>query len=677
MTEDFYKLKQDAIDLLRKRLTDKVRKRLKDVDERLLAYFDDCATNVSNVFGDENDRHSMWELLCAAKFIRMFNTYHFNAKKVQFYLRLREGVWRKQGKAWRYVESGLKLPSTNGAKVYRWQPFQVFVLATVFGFYTWINTKVEEGTKDVLLDTEREKDGFVWDFRRMVAEFIMYGPRKIDKTGLSSFIQLVFFLFGDFNSEIYSLAMTENQSKILYNRTKFMLRQMNMSDEGNLLFRMTEKVIDWLPKYRDEIRNSMIVPLTGGGKAPDGTNTELLNWDELGSSPYVNGKSDMQAHINVCQSSMGMRREPLTFGTTTAGTISTGPFIDMLNGRHDLLLMEFKYETGEATPSLMFDSQMCLLLEPDEYEKTEEEYILKSHALRRKINPMLGIIVQYDFYDREMAKARQDGEQKFAECVSKLFNVYRSNVVQEWIKPEVIRGLQNEKTIDEYTANGGWVIFTGLDFSQGDDLHTAGYLAARKHHTGQGYDLFADFDAWIKQDVLEKSSIRPLYEEWIAKGWLHVSPGAVFQPSLFIQRFDELLRKGCQFQYFGFDPYQSKDPINTLKAYLQEKGVAQPEKHVLPVSQRNAWFNAPTDDIAKAIKALIPYIQFSRNAMWPWLFGNCVLSIDGKGGSSADMDLGNKKPVKRNPGSDSCKVDPIQCIVVGMGLFTQFEGQNH
>ena len=501
MTEDFYQLKQDAIDLLRKRLTEDMRKRLNDIDERLLAYFDDCATNVSNVFGDENDWHSMWELLCAAKFLRMFNTYHFNAKKVQFYLRLREGVWRRHGKAWQYMEGGLKLPSTSGAKVYRWQPFQVFVLATVFGFYAWINTKVEAGTKDTLEETEREKDGWIWDFRRMVAEFIMYGPRKIDKTGLSSFIQLVFFLFGDFNSEIYSLAMTENQSKILYNRTKFMLRQMNMSDEGNPLFRMTEKVTDWLPKYRDEIRNSMIVPLTGGGKAPDGTNTELLNWDELGSSPYINNKSDMQAHINVCQSSMGMRRAPLTFGTTTAGTITTGPFIDMLRGRHELLLQEFKYESGEAEPQLMFDSQMCLLLEPDEYEKTNEEYILTSHALRKKINPMLGIIVQYDFYDREMAKARQDGDQKFAECVSKLFNVYRSGIIQEWIKAEQIRPLQTDMRIDDCKAKDGWVVFTGLDFSQGYDLHTAAYLAARKHPSGRGTQFFADCDCWVMEST--------------------------------------------------------------------------------------------------------------------------------------------------------------------------------
>ena len=668
MTEDYYKLKQDAIDLLRKRLTDDVRKRLKDVDERLRDYLDDCATNVSNVFGDENDRHSMWELLCAAKFIRMFNTYHFNAKKVQFYLRLREGVWRKQGKAWRYVEGGLKLPSTNGAKVYRWQPFQVFVLATVFGFYTWINTKVEAGTKDVLLDTEREKDGFVWDFRRMVAEFIMYGPRKIDKTGLSSFIQLVFFLFGDFNSEIYSLAMTENQSKILYNRTKFMLRQMNASDEGNPLFRMTEKVIDWLPKYRDEIRNSMIVPLTGGGKAPDGTNTELLNWDELGSSPYINNKSDMQAHINVCQSSMGMRRAPLTFGTTTAGTITTGPFIDMLRGRHDLLLQEFKYESGEAEPQLMFDSQMCLLLEPDEYEKTNEEYILTSHALRRKINPMLGIIVQYDFYDREMAKARQDGEQKFAECVSKLFNVYRSGIIQEWIKAEQIRPLQRDMRIDDCTRDKGWVIFTGLDFSQGDDLHTAAYMAARKHPSGRGTEFFADYDAWVKESTAEKSAIRPMYEQWEKDGWLHYSPGAVFQPALFVNRLAELLGKGCQFMYFGYDKYQSKDPINALKAFLQSNmGIQNPDPYVQVVSQLNSEFNAPTDDLYAAMFAPVPFISYSASPLWPFCFGNAVLEVDGRS---------NKRPIKRTQ-SDSCKVDLVQSIIMALDLYERYEGMNH
>jgi phage terminase large subunit-like protein len=241
-----------------------------------------------------------------------------------------------------------------------------------------------------------------------------------------------------------------------------MLAQVSRDQDGNERFRMTQKIVDWKEKYQKDIRNSKIMPLTGGGKAPDGTNTELLDWDELGSSPYTNGKSDMQAHINVCQSSMGMRREPLTFGTTTAGTITSGPFIDMISGRHDLLLEEFKYETGEAEPSLMYDSQMCLLLEPDEYEKTNEEYIITSHALRRKINPMLGVIVQYDFYDREMAKARHDGEQKFAECVSKLFNVYRGLRVTKWLTGDQIRPMQIERRITDCKAVNGWKIFVGF-----------------------------------------------------------------------------------------------------------------------------------------------------------------------------------------------------------------------
>jgi phage terminase large subunit-like protein len=377
--------------------------------------------------------------------------------------------------------------------------------------------------------------------------------------------------------------------------------------------------------------------------------------------------------VSVVESSMGPRREPMTFISTTAGIIQAGPFIDKLENIKQLLKKELD-PTAEHTISE--DRQSCLLLEPDDWEKTDHDLLLTSKEVRRKVNPMLGIIVQHSFYDDEVAKGRQNPE-KMNEVITKLMNVYQVGTVQEWIKPEVIRGLQNDKTIDDYRREDGWVIFTGLDFSQGDDLHTAGYLAARKHHSGHGYELFADFDAWIKQDVLEKSSIRPLYEEWIQKGWLHVSPGAVFQPSLFVIRFDKLLQRGCQFQYFGYDPYQSKDPINTLKAYLQEKGVAQPDKYVLPVSQRNAWFNAPTDDLAKAIKSPIPYITFSANPMWPWLFGNCVLSIDGKAGAAVDMDLGNKKPVKRNPGSDSCKVDPIQCICVALGLMTEYEGKNH
>ena len=681
---DKQKQKQEAIDCLRRRLTDDVRQRLREVDERLLGYIDGVARDVSVIFGDESDRHSMWEVLCAAKFIRMFTTYHFNVKKVQFYIALREGQWERRGKAWRYISGGLRLPSTSGAKVYRWQPFQVFVLACVFGFYAWVDTHVEAGTKDEMLDTEREKDGNIWDFRRMITEFIMYGPRKIDKTGLSSYIQLIFFLFGDFNSEIYSLAMTSDQSGILFDRTKFMLGQMNKSDEGNPLFRMTAKGVNWLKQYQAELRNSKIVPLTGGGKAPDGTNTELLNWDELGSSPYINGKSDMMAHVNVCQSSMGQRRQPLTFGTTTAGTITSGPFIEKLQAMHDLLLQELKYDTGEATPSQILDTQMCLLLEPDEYEKTEYEYILTSHALRRKINPMLSIVVQYDFYDREMTKARQEGDQKFAECVAKLFNVYQSGRVTQWIKADRIRQLQTSggKRIDDCQFIDGqgrerWHVFCGMDFSSGDDLFALTYLAVDwlPSDTMRGR-FFADTDCWVLEKTMNDSPNRPLYEQWVEQGWLHICPGEVFDSAYAINRIAELVEKHINIYYFGYDPAQSLTPINNLKAWLQTlfqkregmstKDIADAiQRMVIPVSQTSFTQNPRITELEEKMLSLDAWMEFSDSPLWPWCFGNCAVESKGD------------PPIRRivKGAGQNNKIDPVHGLLDALYCFDLGEGK--
>ena len=661
--------KQRDIDLLRKRYTVDIRRELNDIDYRLAEYFDDLTTNVSVEFGDENDRHNRWEVMCGAKFLRMFRTYNYNKKFVRFVIRFREGTWQRNGKMWRYVSGGLKLPSTSGAKVYRWQPFQVFVLAAVFGFMAWFNTHVEEGTKPELLSSERERDGFIWDFRRLINEFIMYGPRKIDKTGLSAYIQVIFFLFGDFNSEIYSLAMTQDQSKILFDRTKFMLQQVSKDKDGIDRFRMTQKIVDWKEKYQKEMRNSKIVPLTGGGKAPDGTNTELLDWDELGSSPYVNGKSDMLAHINVCQSSMGQRRQPLTFGTTTAGTITTGPFIEKLEVLHKILQYEHDYEDGTRTPTMANDGTMCLLLEPDEYEREDEQYLLTSHALRRKINPMLGLVVQYDFYEREMEKARNEGGQKFAECVAKLFNVYQNGKIKDWIKPDEIRAIQIPKRIDDCTADQGWEVMCGLDFSKGDDLNGCSYLAKRWREDLGEMEYFADMDAYMSEDAVNENPIRDLLRKWADDGWLHIVPGKTFDPAVAVNRIIELDSKNVNFFGFGYDPYNAKTVINALTQWLYDIGLDS-KQLIKPVRQNFSTYSPAVKEFDYMVRRGIqtqdgkvtpnPMIHLSMNPLWPWEFGNVSLQESNDG-------MENLKPVKAN-GAASCKVDNVQMLLSALIL---------
>ena len=47
--------------------------------------------------------------------------------------------------------------------------------------------------------------------------------------------------------------------------------------------------------------------------------------------------------------------------------------------------------------------------------------------------------------------------------------------------------------------------------------------------------------------------------------------------------------------------------------------------------------------------------------------GNAVLEIDGRG---------NKRPVKRSQ-SDSCKVDPVQALIMALDLYERYEWMNH
>jgi phage terminase large subunit-like protein len=629
---------------------------LMDIEPRLVEYFIDLQNN-SGLLDTMPDHHNAYEILGALKFLRLLRTYNTDIETFRDVIYKYEGVWEQRNGIWHHIEGGLRHPGNTGPTYYRLQPFQVFVLASMFLLKVWINTESEGGTRD-MLPTERARNGYIEDLRRLCTEFTLYTPRKTAKTQLSAFIQFWYFMSGDENAECFCCANASDQAKILFSRSRELIHQMDPKERR---IRFTASQVNWKP---GQFRTASLTALSAGGKTKDGLFAQLCSADEYGSAAYINGASDMGKLVSVVESSMGPRREPMTFISTTAGIITAGPFIDKLRGIKRLLEQELK---EDAVHEVSTDRQMCLLLEPDEWEQQDEELLLTSKEVRRKVNPMLGVIVQHSFYDDEIAKARQNPE-KMNEVITKLLNVYHGNRVTEWIKAEQIRPLQRDMRIDQCTAAQGWVVFVGMDFSQGDDLHTAAYLAARKHPSGRGTEFFADCDCWVKESTAEKSAIRPLYEQWVKDGWLHYSPGQIFEPSLFTDRLADLFSKGVQFMYWGYDKYQSKDPINTLKAFLQSvMGVANPDPHIQVVSQLNSEFNAPTDDLYAAMFAPVPFISFSSSPLWPFCFGNAVLEIDGRG---------NKRPVKRAQ-TDSCKIDPVQAIIMALDLYERYEGMNH
>lgn len=637
------------------------------IEERLGMYMQGLVNNP--------DHHNAYEILGALKFLRLLTTYEQDIDTFRDVIYKYEGVWEQRDGIWHHVEGGLRHPGTTGPTYYRLQPFQVFVLASMFLLKAHINTEAEAGSRE-LLPTEyvnlegewplNDRKLYIYDVRRLCTEFTFFTPRKTAKTQLSAFIQFWYFMSGDENAECYCCANASDQAKILFSRTRELIHQM---DPRERRIRFTASQVNWKP---GQFRTASLTALSAGGKTKDGLFAQLCSADEYGSAAYVNGASDMGKLVSVVESSMGPRREPMTFISTTAGINTTGPFVDKLQGIRLLLEKELD---PEAEHTLSEDRQACLLLEPDEWEQQDEELLLTSKDVRRKVNPMLGIIVQHSFYDDEIAKARQNPE-KMNEVICKLLNVYKGAKVTKWITGDRIRPLQIDRRITDCRYQDGWQVFVGLDFSQGDDLFAVTYLAVdyTPSDTMRGR-FFADTDCWVLEETMRQSPNRPLYEQWAAAGWLHICPGEVFDSMLAINRIAEVAQSGVNIVSFGYDPAQSIQPINQLKAWLQTlfqrmdvspKELADViQRMVVPVSQTAMTQNPRIGELEHMILEKEPWLTFSMNPMWPWMFGNCAAELN-----SSDL----RRIVKGGPQATH-KMDGVAALIDALYGFDLSEGR--
>lgn len=630
---------------------------LNAIDRRLMAYIEDAISN-------DASHANIYELLGIRKTLRLMDSYATDTKRVRMSLRVIEGEW-KNG---RHVKGGLKFDTPRGNQHVRLMPYQVWCVFGLYAFKTDVCMERPYIDGDELLPTEWVKDGIVWDTRRLTDEIHLFQTRKSGKTEFGAAIDFTEACFlGPANAQVLICAPSSELSKIAYKAIKEFAMQVDptcINRMGGKYFKMTRDGLNWQPGHR---MKGEIKTMAAGKMPKDGYHASVVHADEHGQPGYINGVCDMQSTVETCWGSTGPRREKLLMHTTTAGRVKEGPYkTEIIESIEPSLLRELDYPLGipHRTDD---DSWFAFLLRLDPWEVTDDITKLDDTELFRKVNRSIGITVQPDYYRKRLHEASQSDDTK-KEVLTKDFNMWQGSTVVDWIKAEQMRTLQTDLRVDQCTALDGWVTFGGLDFSQGDDLHTAAWLSARRHPSGRGTQFHADCDCWIKQDTLERSPIRPLYEQWIKDGWLHVSEGKVFQPSLFITRLDEIMKKGVQFMYFGYDKYQSKDPINTLKAYFQSvMKIANPDPYIQVVSQLNSEFNAPTDDLYAAMFAPVPFITFSMSPLWPFCFGNAVLEIDNRG---------NKRPVKRSQ-SEACKIDPVQAIIMALDLYERYEGMNH
>ena len=188
--------------------------------------------------------------------------------------------------------------------------------------------------------------------------------------------------------------------------------------------------------------------------------------------------------------------------------------------------------------------------------------------------------------------------------------------------------------------------------------------------------FFADCDLWVLESTMNDSPNRPLYEQWVEQGWLHKCPGEVFDSAYAINRIAELVEKGINIYYFGYDPAQSLTPINNLTAWLQtlfqkregmsSKDIADAIQHmVIPVSQTSFTQNPRITELEEKMLSLDAWMEFSDSPLWPWCFGNCAVESKGD------------PPIRRivKGAGHSNKIDPVHGLLDALYCFDFGEGK--
>ena len=638
--------------------------RLNECDERLMNYIEDAISN--------NASHAnFYELLGIRKELRLMDSYKMDVPRVHRTLRAIEGVW-KDGK---HVKGGLKFSTPRGSQHVRLMPFQVWLIWCIYAFKVDVSMEREYHDGDMLLPTEWVKDGIVWDTRRLTQESHWFLTRKSGKTELGAAVDFVEVCFlGDVNGQALIATNSAEQSRIAFKAIKEFAMQIDptcVNRLGGKYFRLTRNEMNWQPGHR---MKGEIKCMSAGKTPKDGLYASVVHADEHGQASYINGRSDMQAAVDTCYGSTGPRREKLLLHTTTAGRIKEGPYKTKLEQVEASLEQELDYPLGEPHRTSE-DVWTAFLLQLDKPEITDDLSKLDNPELFKKCNRAIGITVQPTYYRERLHEAATGTEDTKQEVLTKDMNIFQGSRVTKWILPEEIRAIQVPMSIDDCTADKGWEVMVGSDFSKGDDLNGNAYLAKRWREDLQEMEYFGDLDAYMSEDAVRENPIRDLLYKWADEGWLHIVPGKTFDPAVAVNRIVELDSKNVNFFGFGYDPYNAKTVINALTQWLYDIGLDS-KQLIKPVRQNFATYSPAVKEFDYMVRRGIqgidgkvtpnPMIHLSNNPLWPWEFGNVNLqeSTDG---------MENLKPVKATTAA-SCKVDNVQMLLSALILHDAADG---
>ena len=339
--------------------------------------------------------------LACKRFYSFLDKYDYRQEKVDRVINFIQSLKHFQGK--------------SAGQHFVLEPWQVFFISNVFGFY-------EKGTD-----------------KRVCNTAVLEISRKNGKSAFASAIMLYMLMAdGERGSEVDCLANSRTQAGIIFDFCKKFARS-----------------IDKNGKYVKQYRDSLLFPKNDAKLQTLASDSSNLD----GYSPYCAVLDEIHEYkdsklVDVMVSGQGFRDNPLTLLTTTAGFNLSGylftqrkTWIDILEGNK------------------MDDHIFPLLFELDEEDdwKDERNWI--------KSNPNLNITVSKDYIQKQVTNATNSPSLEVG-VKTKNLNIFCSSS-STWLSHELIA--KNSKKIeDEFYVNR--IVYCGVDLSAVSDLTAFTYM---------------------------------------------------------------------------------------------------------------------------------------------------------------------------------------------------------
>ena len=273
--------------------------------------------------------------------------------------------------------------------------------------------------------------------RRQFREIFLLVGRKNGKSLFAAAIMAyVAYIDGEYGSELYCLAPKLDQADIVY-------------DSFYKITQAEEELAEVTKKRRSDIYiaelNTIIKKIAFNAKKADGFNPTMTTNDEMEAWPGDQGLKQYEVMV----SGTGARTEPITLSTSTAGYVNDGIFDELM-----------KRSTAFLKGSSKERRLLPFLYMIDDLEKwnTKEELA--------KANPNLGVSVQWEFFEEQIAIALQSLSKK-AEFMTKYCNIKQNSSIA-WLDYETVAKAAGQPyTLDDFR---GCYCVAGIDLSRTTDL---------------------------------------------------------------------------------------------------------------------------------------------------------------------------------------------------------------